>query len=92
MVEILRAAVGQNDTAVVQEIGLRSVVEDRWRAAAKTAGSSELERIRRVDPEPVEKEPGCWAPRCAGLLSACLMAAGRWWWGTARPTRQPCSD
>jgi hypothetical protein len=56
MVEILRAAVGQDDTAVVQEIGLRSVVEDRWRGAATTAGSSELERIRRVDPELVEKE------------------------------------
>jgi len=76
MVEILRAAVGQDDTAVGQEIGLRSVVEDRWRGAATTAGSSELERIRRVDPELVEKEtwllgaaaapggraPACWRP------------------------------
>jgi len=32
------------------------VVEDRWRGAAKTAGSSEVARIRRVDPELVEKE------------------------------------
>lgn len=56
MLEILRAAAGQHDAAVVVETGLRSMVEDRWRSSAKTAGSSEVEKIRRVDPELVEKE------------------------------------
>lgn len=56
MAEILRAAAGQTDLPVVEEPHLRSAVEDRWRAAAKAAGSSELEAIRRVDPDLVEKE------------------------------------
>jgi phosphohistidine phosphatase SixA len=56
MLEILRDAAGQHDAQVIQQTGLRSVVEDRWRNAAKTAGSSEVEKIRLVDPELVEKE------------------------------------
>lgn len=56
MLEILREAAGQHDAQVIQQMGLRSIVEDRWRDAAKAAGSSEVEKIRRVDPELVEKE------------------------------------
>jgi broad specificity phosphatase PhoE len=36
--------------------GLASEVEDRWRAAAKAAGSSRIDAIQRTDPELVEKE------------------------------------
>jgi broad specificity phosphatase PhoE len=57
MLEILRDAAGQQDVAITQEPGLRSAVEDRWRSAAKTAGKgADLEDIRRVDPDLVEKE------------------------------------
>lgn len=56
MLEILRAAAGQRDAPIVTEPGLRSPVEDRWREAAKAAGGSDVEEIRRVDPDLVEKE------------------------------------
>ena len=36
---------------VIVEPGLRSDVEDRWRAAYKTAGSGELSALRDADPE-----------------------------------------
>jgi broad specificity phosphatase PhoE len=36
---------------VVVEPGLRSGVEDRWRAAYQTAGSGELSALRDADPE-----------------------------------------
>jgi broad specificity phosphatase PhoE len=36
--------------------GLGSEMEDRWRAAAKAAGSSRIDAIERVDRELVEKE------------------------------------
>jgi broad specificity phosphatase PhoE len=55
MVAILRAAAGQ-DAPVRVEPGLRSIVEDRWRAASKASGGGDLEAIRTVDPELVDKE------------------------------------
>jgi broad specificity phosphatase PhoE len=36
--------------------GLGSDIEDRWRAAAKAAGSSRIDAIERVDPDLIEKE------------------------------------
>lgn len=36
---------------VIVEPGLRSGVEDRWRAAYRTAGSGELSALRGADPE-----------------------------------------
>lgn len=36
--------------------GLSSEVEDRWRAAAKSAGSSRIDEVERIDPDLVEKE------------------------------------
>jgi hypothetical protein len=36
--------------------GLASEAEDRWRAAAKAAGSSRIDAIERVDRDLVEKE------------------------------------
>src|SRR5881398_3024014 len=38
MLEILRHAAGQDATPIVAAMGLRSLVEDRWRQAAKAAG------------------------------------------------------
>jgi broad specificity phosphatase PhoE len=41
---------------VVVEPGLRSDVEDRWRAAYEKAGSGDLPALREADPELVEKD------------------------------------
>lgn len=41
---------------VVVEEGLRSRVEDRWRAAAAEAGGGDVASLRRVAPELVEEE------------------------------------
>ena len=57
MVEILRHAAGQEDVPIAQATGLRSSVEDRWRETAKVAGkSADLEAMRAVDPDLVERE------------------------------------
>jgi len=57
MLEILRHAAGQDDQPIIEAAGLRSSVEDRWRQAAGSAGKgSDLEAIRAVDPDLVEKE------------------------------------
>jgi len=56
MLEILRDAVGQHDIPILSEPGLRSVVEDRWRESAKAAGTGDVEVIRKIDPDLVEKE------------------------------------
>lgn len=51
------AALGQKvpGGAVVEE-GLRSEVEDRWKAAYQEAGSGELGALRSADPELVEQD------------------------------------
>jgi broad specificity phosphatase PhoE len=57
MVTILRNAAGQDDVPISEATGLRSTVEDRWRAAAKAAGKgATVEQIRGVDPDLVEHE------------------------------------
>jgi broad specificity phosphatase PhoE len=57
MLQILRAAAGQEDLPVTEVAGLRSSVEDRWREAAKAAGKgADLEAMRDVDPDLVEME------------------------------------
>lgn len=57
MLEILRHGVGQEEVPITVVRGLRSTVEDRWREAAKAAGKgADLEAIRAVDPDLVEKE------------------------------------
>jgi broad specificity phosphatase PhoE len=51
------AALGQQVPAgVVVEPGLRSQVEDRWRAAYQEAGNSALEALREADPELVAED------------------------------------
>jgi hypothetical protein len=67
MVEILRHAAGQEDVPVSEVLGLRSSVEDRWRAAATSAGKgATVEAMREVDPDLVEKE--------SALLGSALQA------------------
>jgi broad specificity phosphatase PhoE len=57
MLQILRHAAGQDGVPIMSATGLRSSVEDRWRAAAMAAGKgADLEAIRAVDPNLVEKE------------------------------------
>jgi hypothetical protein len=57
MLEILRRAAGQDDIPVTAAAGLRSFVEDRWRQAAKAAGKgADLEAMRVIDPDLVERE------------------------------------
>ncbi len=41
---------------VVVEDGLRSRVEERWRAAYEKTGSGELEALRSADPELVDQD------------------------------------
>lgn len=41
---------------VIVEPGLRSEVEDRWRAAYRTAGSGELSALREADPDLVRED------------------------------------
>jgi phosphohistidine phosphatase SixA len=57
MLEILRHAAGQDGTPITVAAGLRSSVEDRWRQAARVAGKgADLDAMRAVDPDLVEKE------------------------------------
>ena len=57
MLEILRHAAGQDETPITPVTGLRSSVEDRWRDAARAAGKgADLDAIRAVDPDLVERE------------------------------------
>jgi hypothetical protein len=71
MVEILRRIVGQHDVPVTEVRELRSSVEDRWRAAAKTAGQgADLEAIRAIDPELVEKESVLLGRALRGVFDA----------------------
>ena len=46
----------QVPAGVVVEPGLRSAVEDSWRAAYQTAGSGALEALREADPELVAED------------------------------------
>ncbi len=51
------AALGQAVSGgVVVEGGLRSEVEDRWKAAFQQAGSGELDALRTADPELFEQD------------------------------------
>jgi broad specificity phosphatase PhoE len=71
MVEILRRAVGQQDVPVTEVSGLRSSVEDRWRTAAKAAGKgADVEKIRTVDRDLVEKESLLLGAALRGVFDA----------------------
>jgi hypothetical protein len=71
MVEILRRFAGQEDVPVTVVRGLRSSVEDRWRTAAKAAGKdADLEAIRAIDPDLVEKEALLLGGELRGVFEA----------------------
>ena len=77
MLAILRHAAGQDDTVVSEVPGLRSTVEDRWRAAAKAAGKgASVEDIRGVDPELVEHEERLLGAALRGIVES-LPEGGR---------------
>jgi broad specificity phosphatase PhoE len=55
---------------VVVEPGLRSRVEDRWRAAYRKAGSGALEALREADPELVREDSALLAAALRRVLDA----------------------
>jgi broad specificity phosphatase PhoE len=61
---------------VVVEPGLRSAVEERWRAAYKKAGSGALDALREADPELVEKDSATLAAALRRVLDG-LPEGGR---------------
>jgi hypothetical protein len=77
MLEILRHAAGQDDTAITAAPGLRSWVEDRWRDAAKAAGRrADLEAIRAIDPDLVGRESWLLGPALRQVVAG-LPEGGR---------------
>jgi len=77
MVTILRRAAGQDDFPIVEVTGLRSTVEDRWRAAAQAAGrGATVEQIRGVDPDLVEHEERLLGAALRGVVES-LPEGGR---------------
>jgi phosphohistidine phosphatase SixA len=57
MLDILRHAARQTEVPITEENGLRSAVEDRWRAASKAAGKgASVDDMRACDPDLVEQE------------------------------------
>jgi phosphohistidine phosphatase SixA len=71
MLRILRRAAGQDEMEIITETTLRSVVEDRWREAAKAAGKgASLEQIRTVDPDLVEHESRLLGAALQGIVEA----------------------
>jgi broad specificity phosphatase PhoE len=71
MVTILRHAAGQEDTPISEATGLRSTVEDRWRAAAKAAGKgATVEQIRGVDPDLVDHEERLLGAALRGIVAS----------------------
>jgi broad specificity phosphatase PhoE len=57
MLDILRRAAHQPDVPITEESGLRSAVEDRWRAASKAAGTgASVDDMRACDPDLVEND------------------------------------
>ena len=71
MVEILRRIAGQEDVPVTVVSGLRSSVEDRWREASKAAGkNADLDAMRAIDPDLVEKEALLLGGELRGVFEA----------------------
>src|ERR1043165_4883356 len=88
MLEILRHAAGQDDTPVTAAPGLRSSVEDRWRDAAKAAGKrADLEDIRAIDPDLVERESWLLGSALRQVVAE-VPAGGRGLGGGHRPTTE----
>jgi hypothetical protein len=75
--EIVRHAVGQDDTPITAAPGLRSSAEDRWRDAARAAGKgADLDAIRALDPDLVQRESVLLASALRQVIEQ-LPAGGR---------------
>jgi broad specificity phosphatase PhoE len=86
------AALGQKvPGGVVVEEGLRSEIEDRWKAAYREADSGELDALRSADPELVEQTRPPLDLLCVECSTAYPTVDGRWWSVTVLPTRPQCS-
>ena len=71
------AGVGEKvEQGAVVEPGLRSAVEDRWRAAYEKAGSGALEALRGADPDLVEQDSAVLAAALRRVFDA-LPEGGR---------------
>jgi broad specificity phosphatase PhoE len=71
------AALGERiPGGVVVEPGLRSRVEDRWRAAYQLAGSGSLEALRGADPELVAEDSAVLGDALRGIFDR-LAEGGR---------------
>jgi phosphohistidine phosphatase SixA len=68
MLAILRDAAGQDDAPLRVEAGLRSTVEERWRAASKATDGGDLEAMRSVDPDLVERESALLGAALRGVV------------------------
>ena len=79
----------QVPAGVVVEPGLRSSVEEGWRAAYHKAGSGALEALREADPSSSPRTRSASAPRSAASSTACPTMAGPWSSGTALQTKPP---
>jgi hypothetical protein len=86
------AAIGQQvPGGVVVEPGLRSHVEDRWRAAYQKAGSGALTALRDADPELVAEDSERLAIALRRVLDALPDDARASSSATVRRTRPPSS-
>src|SRR3984893_2976813 len=85
---ILRHAAGQDDTPITAATGLRSSVENRWRDAARAAGKrADLEDIRAIDPDLVERESWLLGSALRQVVAG-LPEGGPGGGGGATPTTQ----
>jgi len=67
MLEILRRAAGQDERPITTAAGLRSSVENRWQEAARAAGrGADLDAMRAIDSDLVERESLLLGSRCPG--------------------------
>ena len=67
----LLAGLGEKVThGVVVEPGLRSAVEERWRAAYEKAGSGTLQALREADPDLVEEDSAALAAALRRVLES----------------------
>jgi hypothetical protein len=75
----------------VVEPGLRSGVEERWRATYQKAGSAALPALRKADPELVEEDSAVLAAALRRVLDALPEGVAPSSWGIARRTGPPFS-
>jgi len=87
MLEILRRAVNQDEVPILEEAGLRSFVEERWRDAAKAAGKGADLEATETPTSSTTSRPSS-GRRWSGSSSGCPTVREHWSSGTPRPTRR----